>query len=238
MNNINPPTIGISDFVQNHFNLNPRNILLWDTCSLLDILRLPYRNGNINTFQNLIRIKELIDNNTIYSVCSSLTIAEWNEHEPKVKQETESNLLLTSDFHKNSVDIINSIFTTTHPTTKLDDKGLVYELENIADEIVAKTQFVTTDEIADSALWRVANKRPPASKKREFKDCAIGETTLAIGSGINGSGQKTLLFTVNTNDFMDKSRTPAVLHGNILSEATTIGVIVSLTYEDAYNNIL
>ena len=238
MSNINPPTIGINDFVQNHFNPNPKNIILWDTCSLLDILRLPYRNGDINAFQNLIQIKALIDNNTIHSICSSLTIAEWNEHEVKVKQETQDSLLLTSNFHKNSVDIINSIFTSTHTTTKLDDKDLVNELEHIADEILVRTQFVTTDEIANSALWRVANKKPPASKKREFKDCAIWETALAIGSGINGSGKKIVFFTVNTDDYLDKSRTPQVLHGTILSEATTIGTNLSLTYQDSYNNLI
>lgn len=238
MSNINPSTIGINDFVQNHFNPNPKNIILWDTCSLLDILRLPYRNGDISAFQNLIQIKALIDNNTIHSLCSSLTIAEWNEHEVKVKQETQDSLLLTSNFHKNSVDIINSIFTSTHTTTKLDDKGLVNELEHIADEILSRTHFVTTDEIANSALWRVANKRPPASKKREFKDCAIWETALAIGSGINGSGNKIVFFTVNTDDYIDKSRTPQIFHGNILSEATTIGVNLFLTYQDSYNNLI
>lgn len=238
MSNINPPTIGINDFVQNHFNPNQKNIILWDTCSLLDILRLPYRNGDITAFQNLVQIKALIDSNSIHSICSSLTIAEWNEHEPRVKQETQDSLILTSSFHKNSVDIINSIFTSTHATTRLDDKGLVNELEHIADEILSRTHFITTDEIANSALWRVAHKRPPASKKREFKDCAIWETALAIGSSIHGSGNKIVFFTVNTDDYIDKSRTPQVLHGNILSEATTIGVNLSLTYQDSYNNLI
>jgi hypothetical protein len=238
MSNINPTTLGIDDFVQNYFNPNLKNIIFWDTCSLLDILRLPYRNGDINAFKNLVHIKALIDSNTIHSLCSSLTIAEWNEHEIKVKQETQDSLLLTSKFHKHTVDIINNIFTTAHSTTRLDDKGLVEELEHIADEILSKTQFITTDEIANSALWRVANKKPPASKKREFKDCAIWETALAIGSGINGSGNKIVFFTVNTDDYIDKSRTPQVMYGNILSEATSIGVNLCLTYEDSYNNLL
>lgn len=240
MSNINPLTISINDFFQNHFIPNPKNIILWDTCSLLDLLRLPYRNGDINSFHNIIQIKALIDNNSIYSICSSLTIAEWNEHEAKVKIATQDSLLTTSILHKNSIDIINDIFTSAHMTTKLDDKGLVNELERIADDILSRTQFVMTDEIANAALWRVANKFPPASKKQEFKDCAIWETALAIGSGVSGSGSgnKVVFFTVNAEDFIDKSRTPQVWHGKILSEATTIGVSLSLTYQDSYNNLI
>ena len=147
-------------------------------------------------------------------------------------------MLLTSNYHLNGVDIINSIFTTTHPTTSLDDNGLVDELENLADDILANTIFVTTDAIADSALWRVANKLPPASKKREFKDCAIWETSLAISSAINGSGNRLVFFTVNTDDYLDKSRTPFVAHGNILSECATIGTVLSMSFEDTYNNLI
>ncbi|MCG9880750.1 MAG: hypothetical protein MH472_09150, partial [Bacteroidia bacterium] len=155
-----------------------------------------------------------------------------------VKKETQEHIVYISNKHKNSVDINNSIFTTTHMTTSLENKGLVNELEHIADEILSKTHFITTEEIANSALWRVANKRPPALKKREFKDCAIWETVLSIGSKINGSGNKLVFFTVNTDDYIDKSRTTQVLHSNILSEATTIGVNLSLTYQDSFNNLI
>lgn len=237
MSKINPPTIGIDDFVQNHFNQNQRNVLFWDTCALLDILRFPYRNYDINAFQNLVQIKGLIDNNTVYSVCSALTVAEWNEHEARICQETQSDLLATSNYHLNSINIINSIFTTTHPTTKLDDKGLVNELERLADEILSQTIFVTTDKIADSALWRVANKLPPASKKREFKDCAIWETALAISSDINRRN-RLVFFTVNTDDYLDKSRSPFTPHGKILSECATIGTVLSMNFQDTLNHLV
>lgn len=237
MSKINPPTITVDDFVQNQFTPSNRDVIFWDTCSLLDILRLPYRNGDLSAFNGLLKIKDLIDNDNIFSVCSSLTIAEWNEHEEKTKQDTDKNLLLTSNFHKNSIDIINRIFTTTHPTSALHDKGLVNELEDMSTQILNKTFFLETDEIADSALWRVANKRPPASKKREFKDCAIWESVLALGSQIYSSGKKIVYFTVNTDDYLDKSRTPHQPHGNIISEATTKGVTLTLNFEDAASEL-
>jgi hypothetical protein len=238
MSKINLPTIGIDDFVQNHFLASPKNILVWDTCSLLDIMRLPYRNGDLTALQSLIEIKNLIDSNTIFSLCSSLTMTEWNDNEDNVKQGTQKSLELTSIYHKNCVEIINNIFTTPYQTTQLDDKGLVGELEKIADEILNKSIYLNTDTISDSALWRVAQKRAPASKKQEFKDCAIWETALAIGSAVNGNGKKVIYFTVNTDDYIDKSRTPKVPYSSIISEAVSMNVDFTLTFQDAHTRII
>jgi hypothetical protein len=238
MSKINFPTISINDFVQNHLSQNFIGILFWDTCSLLDIIRLPYRNGDINSLSSIIELKNMIDNGTILSVCSSLTITEWNEHEDKSIQETNKNLGLTSTFHKNSVDMINRVFSTTYSTTQLDDKGLVAELENIAVEILNKTFFLNTDTISDNALWRVAQKKAPASKKQEFKDCAIWETVLSLASIIQGNGVKVVYFTVNTDDYLDKSRNPNIPYSSINSEAVSHNISFSTTFVSAYNNII
>lgn len=237
MSKINPPSTSFNDFVQNHFDVSPKNIIIWDTCALLDIIRLPYRSGDIATFQSLIEIKKLIDDNSVYSLCSILTMTEWNDNEDVVKDKTQKDLDLTSIYHKNGVDIINHIFTTTHQTSKLDDKTLVVELEKIAVEILNKTIFLSTESISDAALWRVAQKKAPASKKQEFKDCAIWETVLSIGDAVNGKGKKAVYFTVNTDDYVDKSRTPKVPYGSIVSEAISKNIKFVLTFTDAYNEI-
>lgn len=237
MSKINPTATSFDDFVQNQFNSSPKNIIIWDTCALLDIMRLPYRGGDIATFQSLIEIKKLIDNNDIFSLCSILTVTEWNDNYDVVTNKTQKDLELTSIYHRNCVDIINHIFTTTHPTTKLDDKTLMVELEKIAIEILNKTIFLPTDTIANSALWRVAQKKAPASKKQEFKDCAIWETALAIGDTVNGNNKKVAYFTVNTDDYIDKSRTPKVPYSSIVSEAISKNIAFTLTLTDAYNEI-
>lgn len=237
MSKINPTAKTIADFVQNQYSASPKNIIIWDTCALLDIMRLPYRDGDIATFQSLIEIKKIIDNNSVFSLCSILTASEWNDNEGTVKTKTQKDLDLTSVYHKNCVDIINSIFTTSHPTTKLDDKSLVVELEKIAVELLNKTTFLATDSIADSALWRVAQKKAPASKKQEFKDCAIWETALAIGDAVNGNGKKVVYFTVNTDDYIDKSKTPKVPYSSIASEAISKNIEFTFKFTDAYNKI-
>jgi hypothetical protein len=233
---INP--ISIDDFI-NHYNDAKKNILFWDTCCLLDILRFPYRNsGNLSAMQSLIAIKTLIENDEIYSVCSSLTEVEWNNNEGNVKTIMQDNLELTTNYHKNSIDIINHIFSTANPTSSLHDKGLLQELENIVDQILSKTIFLNTDTISESALWRVTQRRPPASKKQEFKDCAIWETAISVGSRIQGQGNKFVFFTVNTDDYMDKSRTPKIIHNAINSEAVTYEIQFVMSFNDAHSELI
>lgn len=238
MSKVNPVPIDIIDFVQNQFQANPKNTIFWDTCSLLDILRFPYREGNVDSFKKIIEILNLINNNELYSLCSSLTIVEWNEHEESIRIETDKSLELTSTFNENSIDIINHIFSTTYPKTKINDKGLVVELENICNGILSKTVFLNTNSISDNALWRVAQKKPPASKKQEFKDCAIWETVLSVSTQVQSHGKKVVFFTVNTDDYIDKSRNPKIPYANIISEAVSHGVQFTLNFEDTLSNVI
>jgi hypothetical protein len=222
-----------ADFVQNIFSAEPKPIFFWDTCSLLEIIRLVYRGGNLNSLKSIIEIKGLIDSGAIYSICSELTIKEWNDNFDHIKSETQKSLNLTSIFHKDGIDMINHIFSTTYSSDHTGDKGLVAELEKIADGICQSSIFLTTDSIAQNALTRVKNKLPPSAKKPEFKDCAIWETVLDLASQVQFAGLNFVFLTVNTDDYVDKGRTPRKIHGNLISEAVTYNVDLELTFEQA-----
>jgi len=237
MSILNKIPISATDFVQNVFSVNPKPIFFWDTCALLDIIRLVYRNGDINTLKSIIEIKKLIDTNQIYSVCSQLTIIEWNEHFAKIMAETHESLNLTSDFHKNSVDMINHIFSSNYCSDHIGDKGLIAELEKIADGICQASTYLTTDEIAQNALIRVSNKQPPSAKKPEFKDCAIWETVLDVADKVKSYGLKFVYLTVNTEDYLDKARTPHRVHGSLIAEAITYNIHLEMKFIEAYNKI-
>ena len=233
MSNLNKPSVTIDHFIQNVFQPDPKPVFFWDSCSILDILRLPYRKGTLDTLKAYLAIKALTDAGAIYSVCSALTIIEWNDHFAHTLDETQRNLDMTSFFHKNSVDMINHIFSTTYTSVHIGDKGLSAELETIADSIIQDCYFLGTDEIAPSALARVAAKKPPAGKKPEFKDCAIWETVLEVANDIKGTGNRTVFFSVNTEDYVNKGRTPNIIHDNINSEAVIYSIDIALDCQDA-----
>lgn len=228
MSNINNPSeFSITNFVRVVYSNDRRPILFWDTCSLLEVLRFPYRGGNLVSYQNLNTINSLIQNNNIYSVASSLTITEWNDNEGKVKTDMEDSLIKTSNYHDTCIQIINEIFASTHSSPSLHDKGLVQNFETLVDNILSNTIFLQTNEIANRALQRVSEKRPPASKKQEFKDCTVWETVLMLSSCIYEleSEIRQIFYTVNTDDFVDKSREPKIFHSVLLTEASLSNLV-------------
>ena len=218
----NPIEYSISDFVQDTYRPNPRNIIFWDTCALLEIFRFPYRNGDLSTYKTLNRLNDLIQANSIYSLASSLTISEWNNHENSIKAIVQSSLEETGNYHSICLQISNEISGSALISETLHDKGLIQNFEALADSILSKTIFLQTNEIANSSLERVRDKLPPASKKSEFKDCAIWETIVKVSRDIYSfdTANFQVFYTVNTDDFVDKSRTPKLFHGMLLTEAS------------------
>lgn len=236
MSKVNPAqtTIAIENFIGTIFSHDPKNILIWDTCSLLDILRLPYRNGDINTFKILNEINELVQQGEIYSICSALTINEWDEHQEVIKNDTQVSLEKTSIYHRNCIDITNEIYTSVYESVPLYDKNLVNTFELIADQIIEKTIFLDTESVANDALQRIALKRPPGSKKQEFKDCTIWETSISVAKlvAVLGVPNRTIFYTVNTADFADKSREPILFQNILISEAVVANLDCCLKLDD------
>lgn len=219
----------IDDFVT-IYESNKKNILFWDTCSLLEIIRFLYKNGDEDDYKILNEINTLIQSDSLYSVASALTIREWNDHETEVINFVKDSLIRTSVLHSNSLKVINEINTTTYTSESLHDKNLVNDLEKLAESIINNTYFIETAEIAEKALERVSLKRPPANKKNEFKDCAVWETMLLISERIEATKIATdnylkIFYTVNTDDFIDKSRTPKIFHGALLTEASIVDLV-------------
>ncbi|MBO6573164.1 MAG: DUF4935 domain-containing protein [Balneola sp.] len=219
--------ISIDDFVSTVYSENKRPFLFWDTCSLLEIIRFLYRKGNVETYRILNTINGLIQSDELISVASSLTIVEWNNHQNDVINEIKTSLLKTGEYHKNCIETINQINPRALSSETIHDKQLVEDLERLADDIITKTYFIETEEIADKALQRVSLKKAPASKKNEFKDCAVWETMILLSERINSVSlpedeHNKIFYSVNTDDFVDKSREPRLFHRSLLTEAAAV----------------
>lgn len=241
---VNPIVCSISDFVTNTYNLQKKNILFWDTCALLEIIRFIYRNnGDVNTYRAINTINGYIQSDSIYSIASSITIKEWNDNEAIVTTGFRDSLVKTTDYHKNSIDVINEINSTSLVSESLHNKRLLFDLEILAQSVLSKTIFLETDEIANNSLVRICNKLPPANKKNEFKDCAVWETMRLVSELIENTKAPTdsfekVFYTVNTDDFIDKSREPKIFHGQLLSEASILNFICCKDINETYAAII
>ncbi|KAF2079981.1 PIN domain-containing protein [Flavobacterium sharifuzzamanii] len=231
--------LSVDDFVA-IYNANKKNILFWDTCSLLEIIRFLYRNGNVNDYKILNEINALIQSDSFYSIASALTIKEWNDNEELVINSVKDSLIQTTDFHFNTINVINEINATIYESESLHDKNLVNDLVKLAESIISKTYFVETDEVANKSLERIAFRRPPANKKNEFKDCVVWETMILVSERINATKEaadnyKKIFYTVNTDDFIDKSRMPKTFHGALIAEASVVDLICCQNLKEIKN---
>lgn len=236
----NPTENSIQQFIEDIYLASNKTIFFWDTCSLLEIYRFPYRNGSIDSYRVLNKINQLIQSNEIYSIASSLTITEWNDNEDTVKLDAQNSLQKTDLYHGICLEISNEIFSTTHTSVQIHDKGLIQSFEALVDNIISKTIFIKTDEIANSALERVRDKRPPASKKQEFKDCTVWETILKISQDIyvNDKTNRQIFYTVNIDDFIDKSREPKLFHNTLITEASLSNLICCANLDEVNRRLI
>lgn len=241
---VNPIVYTISNFVTNIYNLQKKNVLFWDTCALLEIIRFIYRNtGDVNTYRAINTINGYIQSDSIYSIASSITIKEWNDNEGIVTTAFSDSLVKTTGYHKNSIDVINEINSTSFASESLHNKRLLSDLEMLVQSILNKTIFLETAEIANNSLTRICNKLPPANKKNEFKDCAVWETMKLVSELIESTRIPTdsfvkVFYTVNTDDFIDKSREPRIFHGQLLSEASMLNFICCKDINETYASII
>ena len=231
----------ITDFIDNVFVAKPGKILCWDTCGLLDIVRFVYRQEPINTFDSIVTILDMVESGQVLSVASELTIKEWNDNIDIVYDFVVDSFIKTTNYHYMASDAINKIKSLSLPTSQLHGQGLEDELLNIAIRILNKTYFLKADEVSKDAIVRISNHQAPGGKKSksEAKDCVIWETMLALSKCLNNYPDKTkvpnttkVFYTVNTDDFADKSRVPYQFQRILLTEAAANAFLCCLNFKE------
>jgi hypothetical protein len=224
---------------KSHIDSEKKTVIFWDTCSLLDIIRLPLpdRKNSINTLQNVIEIKDKIVSEEIISLSSQLCVREFNDHvENWIKiVETESKRL--SKTHNNFIGFINKINVgLTIPPIDLS----AYKIEDLLSQIIlaitSKTKFVSEDDtFASFAHFRTTQKIPPAKVKGEYKDCYVWGTCLEIR---NTSIDKSYLYNFmssNVTDYADSNKTDFVTE--IKNEASLNSINYFPNFKIAYGKL-
>lgn len=229
----------VKDFVDTDFALNPKNILFWDTCSLLNYIRYIYRDPIATTLSYMLSIHDKVVRGEIYSVASEITIHEWNHHIDQEKSKFADDLKRTTKYHSYGIKAINTLCREfTRISEPLDDVRLDDELLRRVKQILNLTYYIKSDEVATAALDRITKVQPPSSrKKQEVKDCAIWETAVniarVIASKYPTATNKIVFYTVNTSDFGVTGSGRTTFNHNLLREAVTFRMSCSLTIDAA-----
>ena len=240
MNKLNINTIllkTVADFKANVYSSNPKPVVFWDTCALLNIIRFIYREkGDFSQKFNCIKhVHDQILNDNVYSVTSEIIVNEWNNNIDKTLSGFKQSLEDTTRYHRGGITVSNLINTRTDISEPLTGKGLDVSLYRLVKDILDKTFFMSYDkEIAYDALQRTSGKTPPAGVKEEFKDCAIWSTMVFFSKEMNtiDAGKVKVFYTKNTEDFCVKNSDPPIYLHALTAEAITVGFDCCVQIED------
>ena len=158
-----------------------------------------------------------------------------------VVYEITQSLKRTSKYHEHSIIVINKLTGANKVSESLVLDNLESRLQNIALDIIHRTSFLMINpSITFNAHSRVLQKRPPAKKKNEFKDCTIWETMVEMSRCLNECflTQKRVFYTINTEDFCEKNN--GIINGfnyNLTAEAATHNFCCAYTLDDVIKYI-
>ncbi|MCP4699903.1 MAG: DUF4935 domain-containing protein [Gammaproteobacteria bacterium] len=182
-----------------------KDILLLDTCALLDIIRVPDRD---NITPNVISSATNVSaRNDIWLVASEIVDTEWKNNIDDVCAGTRNairNLHKKACMFKGALDhseiTDNWIYNKSVASFNLEE-----ELKRISSLLLNQIILISNDrECLAKASYRVVNTVAPASKgKDEYKDCMIIEHYLELCEQLRASGfSKDIVFvSSNKSDF-------------------------------------
>lgn len=148
-------------------------VIFWDTCALLDVIRVPLR-ANLITLHNYEKIADLIDSGEVVSITSEMVLSEFNDHylnERKIMEDEQNN-------RKNKVVEYSDYMASTKKKDKIkavvSTLNVITRLELLVNRILRQTYIIRGESTyRDFADFRLRNKIAPAARKAEYKDCYI-----------------------------------------------------------------
>lgn len=185
-----------------------KNILILDTCCILDVIRAIKRN-NLSTLESAINIINLYKNsqNDFIIVLPSLIPKEWSDNIDTVYTDTENYIKKCDDEHKKLRQSTRLIFQKELDEICFADYKLDIMLKNYSEKLL-DIGLVIDDEIQSECYNNAGNRVikcvPPAKLgKDSYKDCVIFEETLYLGKLLRAKGyeRKIVFASSNTKEY-------------------------------------
>lgn len=191
--------------------------LVLDTCSIIDILRIPQRSDD-NAASGIREIEaayQLIHDSSAPSGNSKIILphpvsTELSDNRSEGLKELQRAIQSTSA----KIDIFSKIHELTGLTSSLSAPtneltAIENALEELVDELVLHSISLSESaEAVTAAYARVVGGVAPARKgsNQQMKDCAIVEHVLAVAPSLKAAGcEKIIFLSANKKDFCDES---------------------------------
>lgn len=187
-----------------------KNILILDTCCVLDIIRCIQRE-NLSVLKATIEIINLFDKkqNKFVIVLPSLIDTEWSDNNMSVSSETKCFIKKCDTAHKNLVQSFSMVFPTQLNAICFSHYNFEKILSDFSEKLLNLSfSLESIEECKINAINRVVQHIPPAAQgKDSTKDCIIFEETLFLGNSLRNDGfaKKIVFASSNTKEyFLDR----------------------------------
>ena len=189
------------------------NVLICDTCSLLDIVRLPVREDDparlTRTLAALASIEAKVASRQVIIVCPEPVPLEWNNNVAQPRSEAKNHLEYMARIYS-----LLTVFAQTQgvslPPCPITPVGITAFLHDLAERLLDASIVLKRDNsVSLRAIERAVLSTPPA-RKGAVKDCIIYEHMLELFSLLTSSAHTTkrVLLTSNVNDFCVNGNAP------------------------------
>jgi hypothetical protein len=191
----------------------PAPILFIDTCSLLDIIRVPsHPNVKLSHLEGAKEAVKKAKSNSIYLVITETVEMEYKDNLSKTCVELER---YTTKFAATGEKIVNSIecveLSYNFYISGIEEIRLAAELEKIANNVIDSSLILEENqECIHSAHERTKHYQAPAQRgKSESKDCVIIEHFLELSKRLREEGlTNPLIFITNNSSDYGKAPNP------------------------------
>lgn len=179
-------------------------IVFFDTCALLEIMRLSERASNPGRdFDQYMYLAEKIEAGDLISITSELVFQEFNQH----YLEGLKNLRKWEQDKRDSVKRITAIMATGSKRSRIekgmDEMHTETRITSTVSKIWRNTILIREEKrFLQFAYMRIRNKMAPSQNKEQFKDAYIWGTFLNIAHSLP-TCPKLFFFTLNKKDYLD-----------------------------------
>jgi hypothetical protein len=195
-------------------------VLIFDTCALLDIVRLPARARSQRDSDMLLAAAGLIlteaKQNHVSLVLPPHVSDEWRDNLCNVEAEARE-AVRTVELRYGVLCSVQSARGDPMLSFSMKEDDIIAFLKDLTGQLIASSARLAEDnETRIRALERVMSNRAPASKGT-VKDCLIYEHMLQLMRHVRHAGhRKALVFlTSNTNDFCKSGAPKEPIEGEL-----------------------
>lgn len=222
MKTVNKGSFYLSSFWN---KIENKPIIFWDTCAILDILRIADRE-DMNTFSNYQYILEKIENKELISVTSGLVLFEYNNNVQDIEQEFRNKQTKVKETIRKYCEIQADEFSA-QILNNIDNLDTITTFITFSEKLWSETHIIREQkQFQKFAHFRTKHKFAPAHKKGEYKDCYIWGTCLQLAYR-KTIATPILFFTKNSDDYCDINNKKQ-LDAQIQEDCTQNGIKVLL----------